>query len=233
MGLFGKHHGGPQMSQAQKEIAWTQKQAKKEADWAAWHPTSGTYKDMLDPSVKGALNGDQSSPFSYAGNPELIKALTQQYQSMAGDRQRQAGLSAELYGGGDPSLAGYAHLQSTLGGAHDLYGALSGALSNSAMQNQQYLGGVLNNVYGQAAGQFNQNADFLRQQALMRQQAKAQAASNWGKYAQAGLGLGLAPFTGGASLGMDFSNPFSGGGGYDYTNIGMGSGFPMGYNGTR
>lgn len=231
MGLGGKKLGGKQVSQQQKEILWTQKQAKKEADWAAWHPTASTYKDMLDPSVKSALNGDTNSPYSYAGNPELIKALTQQYQSMSGDRQRQAGLAADLYGQGDPSLAAYGHLQASMGGAHDLYGQLSGALASSASQNQQYLGGVLNNVWGQNAGQYNQNADYLRQMALQRKAQKAQQAQNWGKYAMAGIGIGLAPFTGGASLGMTagaLGGGGGGGGGFDYSNMNFSNPFQSG-----
>lgn len=205
---------------AAKQRAWTAKQQGREQAWAAGHPTNANIEGNLDPSIVQMLKDALAAgTFSPTGSPALLNALRQQITGSQGARDRQAGLSAQLYGGGDPSLAGYAHLQSTLGGAHDLSSALSDALSRSIMQNQGWLQGLQGNVNSDLFNAKNNllfgNQNQWLQQDAMNRQEKAQKAAFWGNLAGKGLGILTGGFGGGGQQQRSSGSPYMFGS--DYT----------------
>lgn len=204
MGWLGSLAARNPQYQQNKEILWTQKQAGKEAAWAQGHPTSASIQDQLDPSIVQMLKDALAAgTFSPTGSPALMNALRQQMIGDSGARQRQAGLAANLYGNGDPSLSGYAGLQSVLGGAHDMHAGLSDALTKSILQNQGWLQGLQSGVNSDL---FNAKTNLLfgnqnqwNQQDMANRQQKAAGANFWGGLLGKGLGIGLGALTGGAS----------------------------------
>ena len=202
-----------------KQAAWTAKVNAREEAWAAAHPALTAQRNALDAAQKAGV-------FSPTGSPALINALRQSYTDQAGNAQRQAGLSAQLYGGGDPSLQGYAGLQSTLGSAHDMSQGLHGALLQSILQNQARLGGMQSQSFGA------EMQDLWNQRALDAQKSAANSGI-WGQLGGlAGTALGgLFGGPGGAAAGSRLGSSFSGayGSGSGSSPGWMNSGDYMGY----
>ena len=118
-----------------------------------------------------------ANPEAYArftdpnGDSSLYSALSESAGRASAGRRRSARAGVRGSAAGNPSLYGYAGLQSDLQGASDLSGALSGARERSIGANRDYTQGLMNQYTSNIASRDAETRQMNNQNTLMLNQA--------------------------------------------------------------
>lgn len=147
----------------------------------------GTMGGNTDTGWSGLLwrllsQGGQAGAFDPMGSQAMENMARERVMADSGARQRQARLSAQLAGGGDPSMGGVGELLATLGTASDASRAGSDAKLQSAQSAQDFMRNLLGQEFA---------SEYTRLNGM---------ASNWQNQQSGGAGNWLAQL-GGSLLG--------------------------------
>lgn len=116
----------------------------------SWNRTgwSSSWPDFMNAIIQSGAAGGAFDP---TGSKVAAEHARQQITKSAGARERAATLGAEIDSGGDPALAAYGRMMARLGTQGDAADAYGNALTQSALQNQRFLQGVVGGPIAGAA----------------------------------------------------------------------------------